>query len=50
MPDGDDDSPRPNRIFAVSLPQSPLTPFQQQRVVDVWAKAAHLSWIAIALS
>ncbi|MBD2071819.1 glycogen debranching enzyme family protein [Leptolyngbya sp. FACHB-671] len=34
-PDGDDDSLRPNQIFAVSLPQSPLTPFQQQRVVDV---------------
>lgn len=34
-PDGDDNSLRPNQIFAVSLSQSPLTPFQQQRVVDV---------------
>jgi predicted glycogen debranching enzyme len=34
-PTGDDDSLRPNQIFAVSLPQSPLTPFQQQRVIDV---------------
>ncbi len=34
-PNGDDDSLRPNQIFAVSLPQSPLTPFQQQRVVDM---------------
>jgi len=33
--DGADDSLRPNQIFAVSLPQSPLTPLQQQRVVDV---------------
>lgn len=34
-PDGEDDSLRPNQIFAVSLPQSPLTPFQQQQVVNV---------------
>jgi predicted glycogen debranching enzyme len=33
--DGEDDSLRPNQIFAVSLPQSPLTPFQQQQVVNV---------------
>jgi predicted glycogen debranching enzyme len=34
-PNGNDDSLRPNQIFAVSLPQSPLTPFQQQQVVNV---------------
>jgi predicted glycogen debranching enzyme len=30
-----DDSLRPNQIFAVSLPESPLTPERQKRVVDV---------------
>ncbi|MBD2409551.1 glycogen debranching protein [Nostoc calcicola FACHB-389] len=34
-PDGDDASARPNQIFAVSLPESPLTPAQQKAVVDV---------------
>jgi predicted glycogen debranching enzyme len=34
-PDGDDPSGRPNQIFAVSLPESPLTSAQQKRVVDV---------------
>ncbi len=33
-PDGDDASLRPNQIFAVSLPESPLTPAQQRGVVD----------------
>jgi predicted glycogen debranching enzyme len=33
-PDGDDPSLRPNQIFAVSLPQSPLTTAQQKQVVD----------------
>ncbi len=33
-PDGDDPSLRPNQIFAVSLPESPLTPDQQQKVVE----------------
>lgn len=33
-PDGDDASLRPNQIFAVSLPESPLTPAQQQGVVE----------------
>lgn len=33
-PDGNDLSLRPNQIFAVSLPKSPLTPAQQQSVVD----------------
>jgi glycogen debranching enzyme len=34
-PDGDDDRIRPNQIFAVSLPHSPLDSLGQQRVVDV---------------
>ena len=33
--DGDDASLRPNQIFAVSLPESPLTSVQQKQVVDV---------------
>lgn len=33
--DGDDASLRPNQIFAVSLPASPLTPIQQRGVVDI---------------
>ncbi|MEH2348121.1 MAG: amylo-alpha-1,6-glucosidase [Nostoc sp.] len=32
--EGHDDSLRPNQIFAVSLPQSPLTPVQQRGVVE----------------
>jgi len=32
-PEGNDTSLRPNQIFAVSLPESPLTPTQQQSVV-----------------
>jgi len=36
LPDGScDDSLRPNQILAVSLPHSPLTPPQQQAVVDI---------------
>jgi predicted glycogen debranching enzyme len=37
-PGGDDASVRPNQIFAVSLPHSPLTPEQQTRVVDECAR------------
>jgi predicted glycogen debranching enzyme len=33
-PEGNDSSLRPNQIFAVSLPDSPLTPAQQRAVVD----------------
>ncbi|MBW4614049.1 MAG: amylo-alpha-1,6-glucosidase [Desmonostoc vinosum HA7617-LM4] len=33
-PDGNDASLRPNQIFAVSLPESPLTPVQQKGVVE----------------
>jgi predicted glycogen debranching enzyme len=36
-PDGGDASLRPNQIFAVSLPHSPLTPERQRAVVDVCA-------------
>ena len=35
---GDDALLRPNQIFAVSLPLSPLTPEQQKAVVDVCAR------------
>jgi predicted glycogen debranching enzyme len=34
---GNDAALRPNQIFAVSLPQSPLTPEQQKAVVDICA-------------
>jgi len=36
-PDGDDGSLRPNQIFAVSLPESPLAADQRKRVVDICA-------------
>ncbi|HEX3672243.1 MAG TPA: amylo-alpha-1,6-glucosidase, partial [Candidatus Cybelea sp.] len=36
-PDGDDATLRPNQIFAVSLPHSPLSLAQQRGVVDVCA-------------
>jgi predicted glycogen debranching enzyme len=36
---GDNDAAlRPNQIFAVSLPESPLTPIQQKSVVDVCSR------------
>ncbi|MBD2019457.1 amylo-alpha-1,6-glucosidase [Leptolyngbya sp. FACHB-36] len=38
-PNGDDDALRPNQIFAVSLPESPLTPVQQQGVVAACARS-----------
>jgi glycogen debranching enzyme len=37
-PEGNDPSLRPNQIFAVSLPESPLTPERQRRVVDACAR------------
>ncbi|MDA0266899.1 MAG: glycogen debranching enzyme N-terminal domain-containing protein [Cyanobacteria bacterium] len=37
-PDGDDATLRPNQIFAVSLPASPLTAAQQKAVVDTVAR------------
>jgi predicted glycogen debranching enzyme len=43
-PDGDDASVRPNQIFAVSLPESPLTPDRQRAVVDVCARRLATSY------
>ena len=37
-PDGKDAALRPNQIFAVSLPETALTPEQQRAVVDVCAR------------
>jgi len=37
-PDGDDASIRPNQLFAVSLPHSPLPPDLQRRVVEECAR------------
>lgn len=37
-PDGDDASLRPNQLFAVSLPHSPLNAKQQKAVVDTCAR------------
>jgi predicted glycogen debranching enzyme len=36
-PEGDDHALRPNQLFAVSLPHSPLPPAQRKAVVDVCA-------------
>jgi len=43
-PDGNDPSLRPNQLFAVSLPESPLAPEQQRQVVDVCARRLHTSY------
>jgi predicted glycogen debranching enzyme len=37
-PDGDDASLRPNQVFAVALPHSPLSPGQSRAVVDACAR------------
>jgi len=37
-PDGDDAAIRPNQLFAVALPASPLPPERQRRVVDACAR------------
>ena len=37
-PGGNDDALRPNQIFAVSLPESPLPPERQRMVVDACAR------------
>jgi len=37
-PEGDDAALRPNQLFAVSLPESPLSPERQRKVVDVCAR------------
>ena len=41
---GNDASLRPNQIFAVSLPESPLAPDQQKAVVDVCARTLLTSY------
>ena len=38
-PEGDDPALRPNQIFAVSLPESPLAPARQKAIVDACARA-----------
>ncbi len=40
---GNDASLRPNQIFAVSLPESPLSPEQQKAVVDICARRLLIS-------
>ena len=42
-PHGHDPDPRPNQLFAVSLPNSPLTAPQQQAVVDYCAQHLYTS-------
>jgi predicted glycogen debranching enzyme len=43
-PDGNDASLRPNQIFAVSLPESPLNPMQRRGVVDACGRALLTSY------
>ncbi|HEY9631489.1 MAG TPA: amylo-alpha-1,6-glucosidase [Coleofasciculaceae cyanobacterium] len=43
-PTGDDAALRPNQIFAVSLPESPLTPAQQKGVVDACGRSLLTSY------
>ncbi|MBW4660441.1 MAG: amylo-alpha-1,6-glucosidase [Drouetiella hepatica Uher 2000/2452] len=43
-PTGDDAALRPNQIFAVSLPESPLTPAQQKGVVEVCGRSLLTSY------
>ncbi|AUB42602.1 Glycogen debranching enzyme [Nostoc flagelliforme CCNUN1] len=43
-PDGDDALLRPNQIFAVSLPESPLTPAQQRSVVEACGRVLLTSY------
>lgn len=43
-PDGDDASLRPNQIFAVSLPDSPLTSTQQRGVVEACGRSLLTSY------
>jgi len=43
-PTGDDVALRPNQIFAVSLPESPLTPVQQKGVVDACGRSLLTSY------
>lgn len=43
-PNGNDASLRPNQIFAVSLPESPLTPNQQKSVVEACSRSLLTSY------
>jgi predicted glycogen debranching enzyme len=43
-PHGHDAAPRPNQLFAVSLPHSPLTDKQQRAVVDYCAQHLYTSY------
>jgi predicted glycogen debranching enzyme len=43
-PQGDDPTVRPNQIFAVSLPHSPLSPEQQARVVGECARELYTTY------
>lgn len=43
-PNGNDASLRPNQIFAVSLPESPLTPEQQRQVVETCERSLLTSY------
>ncbi|MBW4538157.1 MAG: amylo-alpha-1,6-glucosidase [Myxacorys chilensis ATA2-1-KO14] len=43
-PDGDDAALRPNQIFAVSLPESPLSAPQQKAVVDACSRSLLTSY------
>jgi len=43
-PHGHDPAPRPNQVFAVSLPHSPLTDKQQRAVVDYCAQHLYTSY------
>ncbi len=49
-PDGDDPALRPNQLFAVSLPHSPLDTAQQRSVVDVCARRLLTSYGLRSLS
>lgn len=49
-PNGNDDALRPNQIFAVSLPESPLPAVQQRAVVDVCGRRLVTSYGMRSLS
>ncbi len=49
-PNGNDDALRPNQIFAVSLPESPLSVAQQRAVVDVCGRRLVTSYGVRSLS
>jgi predicted glycogen debranching enzyme len=49
-PNGNDDALRPNQIFAVSLPESPLSIAQQRAVVDVCGRRLVTSYGVRSLS